>query len=80
MFVRITLVTFLVTVLAWSVLAHGSEGAGAGEPYRVRAGDTLWSIAVQHYRGDPRQGVWRLQRENDLTGGALTPGQVLHLP
>ena len=80
MFVRITLVTFLVTVLAWSVLAHGSEGAGAGAPYRVRAGDTLWSIAVQHYRGDPRQGVWRLQRENDLAGGALTPGQVLRLP
>lgn len=80
MFVRFVLVTFLVTVLAWSVLARGSEGAGAGEPYRVRAGDTLWSIAVRHYRGDPRQGVWLLQRENELAGGVLTPGQVLRLP
>jgi LysM repeat protein len=80
MFARFVLVTFLVTVLAWSVLAHGSEGAGAGQPYRVRAGDTLWSIAAAHYQGDPRQGVWRLQRENGVAGGALQPGQVIVIP
>ncbi|MGH3080418.1 MAG: LysM peptidoglycan-binding domain-containing protein [Gaiellaceae bacterium] len=80
MFVRLLLTAFLVTVLAWSVLVRGSEGAGAGEPYRVRPGDTLWSIAAQHYRGDPRQGVWRLRRENGLGGAALQPGQILLLP
>jgi len=80
MFVRVLLVSLLVTVLAWSVLAHGSEGAGADQAYRVRAGDTLWSIAARHYRGDPRQGVWRLQQENRLGDGALTPGQVVVIP
>ena len=80
MFVRVLLVAFLVTVLAWSVLARGSEGAGTGQAYRVQSGDTLWSIAVRHSGGDPREGVWRLQRENGLTGGALVPGQVLRLP
>jgi nucleoid-associated protein YgaU len=80
MFVRLILVSFLITVLAWSVLARGSEGAGAGEPYRVRGGDTLWSIAARHYRGDPRQGVWRLQRENGLAGAELVPGQVIVIP
>jgi LysM repeat protein len=80
MFVRVLLVTFLITILAWSVLVRGSEGAGAGEPYRVRAGDTLWSIAAAHYRGDPRQGVWRLQRENHLAGAVLQPGQVIVIP
>jgi nucleoid-associated protein YgaU len=80
MFVRLGLTAFLITVLAWSVLVRGSEGAGAGEPYRVRPGDTLWSIAAEHYRGDPRQGVWRLRRENRLAGAALQPGQVLRLP
>jgi LysM repeat protein len=80
MFARVLLVTVVVTVLAWSVLARGSEGAGAGQPYRVKPGDTLWSIAVRHYGGDPRQGVWRLERENGLTGEALIPGQVLRLP
>lgn len=80
MFVRFLLATFLVTVLAWSVLARGSEGAGAGEPYRVRPGDTLWSIAAEHYNGDPRQGIWRLRRENGLAGAALEPGQVIVIP
>lgn len=80
MFVRIMFVTFLVMVLAWSVLARVSEGAGAGRPYRVQAGDTLWSIAARHYGGDPRQGVWVIQRENALGSSALTPGQVLVLP
>jgi LysM repeat protein len=80
MFVRIVFVTFLVMVLAWSVLTRVSEGAGAGYPYRVQAGDTLWSIAVEHYDGDPRQGVWAIQRENGLGGSGLMPGQVLLLP
>jgi LysM repeat protein len=80
MFARVLLVTLLVTVLAWSVLARGSDGAATGQPYRVRAGDTLWSIAARHYRGDPRQGVWRLQRENGLDGAALAPGQTIVIP
>ena len=80
MFVRIAFVTLLAMVLAWSVLTRVSEGAGAGAPYRVQAGDTLWSIAAQHYKGDPRRGVWAIQRENALGGAGLTPGQVLVLP
>ena len=80
MFVRIVLVTFLGLVLAWSVLTRVSEGAGAGRAYRVHPGDTLWSLAARTYTGDPRQGVWAIQRENGLDGSALTPGQVLVLP
>jgi len=80
MFARIAFVTLLVLVLAWSVMTRVSEGAGAGAPYRVQAGDTLWSIAAQRYKGDPRQGVWAIQRENGLGGSGLTPGQVLVLP
>jgi nucleoid-associated protein YgaU len=80
MFVRVVLVTFLVTVLAWSILARGSEGAGSGGAYRIEPGDTLWSIAVRHYGGDPRRGVWRIQRENGLEDEALVPGEVLQLP
>jgi nucleoid-associated protein YgaU len=80
MFARTALVVFLATLLAWSVLARGSEGAGAARPYRVKAGDTLWSIAERHYRGDPREAVWRIRSENGLAGVLLTPGEVLRLP
>jgi LysM repeat protein len=80
MFARVLLTAFLITILAWSVLTRGSEGAGEGAPYHVRPGDTLWSIAVRHYRGDPREGVWQLQRENELGAVALQPGQVIVIP
>jgi LysM repeat protein len=80
MFVRMAFVVFLVMVLAWSVLTRVSEATGTPQPYRVQAGDTLWSIAAEHYNGDPRQGVWTIKRENALAGSSLTPGQVLLLP
>jgi LysM repeat protein len=80
MFVRIVFVAFLVMVLAWSVLTRVSEATGTPQPYRVKAGDTLWSIAAAHYGGDPRQGVWAIQRENGLGGSVLAPGQVLLIP
>jgi LysM repeat protein len=80
MFVRSLIVVFLAMVLAWSVLARGSEGAGAGEGYTVRPGDTLWSIAAARYRGDPRPVVWELRRANGLGDATLTPGQKLVLP
>jgi LysM repeat protein len=80
MFVRVLLVSILALALAWSVFARGSKGAAADERYRVRAGDTLWSIAAQRYHGDLRQAVWRIQRESDLESSGLRPGQVLRLP
>jgi hypothetical protein len=80
MFVRIAFVTLLVLTLAWSVLTRVSEATGTPEPYRVQAGDTLWTIAAARYDGDPRQGVWAIRRENELAGSTVSPGQLLLLP
>ena len=80
MFVRIAFVTLLVMVLAWSVMTRVSEATGTPQTYRVQSGDTLGSIAAESYHGDPRQGVWEIQRENGLAGTSLKPGQVLLLP
>jgi nucleoid-associated protein YgaU len=46
----------------------------------VKPYDTLWSIAASHYRGDPREGVWRIERANGLQSALIRPGQVLSLP
>jgi LysM repeat protein len=79
MFVRIVIVA-LVGLLVWAVFARDT-GAGAHPRYhRVQAGDTLWSIAVAGYAGDPREGVWKLQRRNGLNGSTIVPGQRLVLP
>jgi LysM repeat protein len=78
-FARIVLVVF-VAVLVWAVFARDT-GAGSNPRYhKVEAGDTLWSIAVERYAGDPREGVWELQQRNDLNGSTIVPGQRLVLP
>jgi hypothetical protein len=80
MFVRIFLIALVVTFLGWSLLTRPSDGAGKAQLYVVRPGDTLWSIAAARYAGDPREGIWKLQRRNDLTGTTITPGERLVLP
>ena len=80
MFGRIILIALVATFLGWSLLTRPSVGAGKAQHYVVQPGDTLWSIAAARYAGDPREGVWKLQRRNDLAGTTITPGERLVLP
>ncbi len=80
MFVRILLIALVATFLGWSLLTRASDATGPTRLYVVQPGDTLWSIASSSYGGDPREGVWKLQRRNDLTGTTITPGERLVLP
>ncbi len=70
----------LAALLLWALFA-GETGAGGPErDYRVEPGDTLWSIAMRTFPGDPREGVWELRERNDLETSTIVPGQVLVLP
>jgi LysM repeat protein len=80
MFGRIILIVLVATFLGWSLLTRTVDGAGPVHAYRVKPGDTLWSIAAANYAGDTRKGVWQLQQRNHLGGTTLTPGQRLLLP
>ncbi len=73
------LVLASVVVLAL-VAVRPTTGAAREGRYVVRRGDTLWTIAVARYAGDPRDAIWRIERRNGLAGAALSPGQVLTLP
>jgi LysM repeat protein len=73
-------VVVLVAALCWAVFARDTDAGANQRYYRVHAGDTLWSIAVATYPGDPREGVWELQRRNGLSGSTIVPGQRLSLP
>ena len=79
MFARLLLIALVVAV-AWAVVARASTAAGPERSYVVQPGDTLWAIAAHAYGGDPRGGVWKLERRNGLDGEAIHPGQRLVLP
>jgi nucleoid-associated protein YgaU len=77
--VRMLLVAVAVLVL-WALFANDSGASGPAERYVVQRGDTLWSIAVEHFSGDPREGIWELEQRNDLSSATIVPGQVIVLP
>jgi LysM repeat protein len=79
MFARLALVVLLALV-AWAVLARGSEGAGPERTHVVQPGDTLWTIAAATAPGDPRRRVWEIRERNGLDGAVIHPGQRLVLP
>jgi nucleoid-associated protein YgaU len=76
---RVLLVALAVLVL-WALFAGESGAGGPERSYRVKPGDTLWSIAEQTYAGDPREGVWELRERNGLETTTIAPGQVLVVP
>ena len=73
MFAKVLLITALA-LIAWAALARASHGAGPEQRYTVKPGDTLWSIAVGHYAGDPRDAIYRIDRRNHLGGSLIVPG------
>ena len=72
-------VLVVALVLVTGRLAYGS-GPVATDRVVVAPGDTVWSIAAAHYRGDPRPHVEAILQANRLQTPLLTPGQALQLP
>ena len=66
-------------LLATGRLAYGS-GPAQADTVVVAAGDTVWSIAAAHYRGDPRPHVEAILAANGLATPIVRPGQALQLP
>jgi nucleoid-associated protein YgaU len=79
MFVRILLIVGMA-VLVWSAMARSSNAHGARQVVTVRAYETLWSIAQQHYGGDVRDEVWQIEKANHLQSADVRVGQTLVLP
>jgi hypothetical protein len=71
---------FLMFAVVLAQAAHGQQPSGY-QQVTVKAGDTVWSIASDHYPGaDPRQKVDEIIRANGLRGPAVYPGEQLKLP
>ena len=79
MFGKVLMVAVSALVL-WGVVARASNGAGRERVYVVKPHDTLWSIAAKTYGGDPRAGIWRIEKANHLAGATIVPGEKLVVP
>ena len=79
MFARVLLLLTLAALVV-AVAARQSSGAGHQQTIVVQPGDTLWSIATAHFAGDPREGVWQIERRNHLPDATMQPGERLVLP
>jgi len=79
MFGKVLMVAVSALVL-WGVVARASSGAGRERVYVVKPHDTLWSIAAKTYGGDPRAGIWRIEKANHLAGATIVPGEKLVVP
>ena len=65
----------LTVLFLWALFAGESGAGGSERHYRVKAGDTLWSIAERSY-----EGIWKLEQRNHLSSATLVPGQLLLVP
>ena len=74
---------FVAAVLGFALYA--GNGAGAESPtvlYTVEPGDTLWSVATEHYppSEDPRVTIEVIRDANNLPDAEISPGTRLELP
>jgi LysM repeat protein len=74
------LILVCVAAVAVGLAARGSSGAGPKHTYVVKPGDTLWSVAEKTYAGDPREGIWKIERRNHLASATIVPGEKLVVP
>ena len=75
-----TFVVALALLLASAVMAAGPEPETVD--YRVRSGDSLWTIAevVASEGNDIRGVVTQIRHLNDLDSSLISPGQTLLVP
>jgi hypothetical protein len=79
MFAR-SLALALVFLVGWVIFARPSSGSLRPGHYVVKPHDTLWTIASRYYGGDPREGVWKIQERNHLSGAIIRVGERLVMP
>ena len=82
---RVALVVGTVVLLVGASLGLAVAAHGGTEPSYttvvVQPGDTLWSIASEHYPADDvRVRVDDIEQANGLQGPAIQVGQTLRLP
>lgn len=68
----------LIILLLFQSMANAKSDNDFRE-YRVRSGDSLWSISLRFFDDDPREIVYKIKKENNIDD-FIRPGQVILIP
>lgn len=79
---KIVVLAIVVALLVLTVLALRPSMASVKweeETYRVRSGDSLWSISGEYCPDSVDRQAWidKVRKMNDLDGSIIYPGQAL---
>ena len=79
---KFVVATIVVTLIALTVLALRPSMASVKweeEIYRVRSGDSLWSISGEYCPDSVDRQEWinKVRKMNDIDGSIIRPGQML---
>jgi LysM repeat protein len=69
-----------LVLAALTLWPAASSGARPPRTHVVHPGETVWSIASDAYRGDPRAHVEQILESNRLATATVRVGQTLVLP
>jgi LysM repeat protein len=83
--IRALSIISITVIIMFLLLTSASQATGEVTDtfdYRVRPGDTLWGIALEHGPDgmDTRAIISTIERINGLDGGVLQAGAVLEIP
>jgi nucleoid-associated protein YgaU len=75
-------VTVIVALLFLSSAVQATGQVTETSDYRIKPGDTLWSIAHTHGPDnvDTRRIVAAIEKLNQIDGGRIQAGQVIEIP
>ena len=79
---KFVVTTIVVTLIVLTVLALRPSMASVRweeETYRVRSGDSLWSISGEYCPDSVDRQEWinKVRKINDIDGSIIYPGQVI---
>ena len=79
---KFVVTTIVVTLIVLTVLALRPSMASVRweeETYRVRSGDSLWSISGEYCPNSVDRQEWinKVRKINDIDGSIIYPGQVI---
>ncbi len=73
---------FAAVVIGTLYVGTPASAGRSPEQHTVGPGETLWTIAIEHYPSseDPREMIEGIRQTNGLGGYGIQPGDHLELP